>query len=286
MNTIPRSEYPRPSFVKDEWMNLNGTWQFAFDCGDSGERQGFVTKEFNDVITVPFCPESELSGIGNTDFLNAVWYRRSFDIPEKWCNKRILLHFQAVDFDTTVWINGVESYRHRGGFTPFTVDWGVVAEPKTFTVTLRARDLKFRKNGGKQSDIFEPYGCFYVRTTGIWQTVWLEAVNEVYMKRPRITPQRGCKNFMLEIPLSDNRSGFKVQAKLFYNGKAVSTAECAADFDRTPTLNLTIPDSYYREWNIEDPYLYDIELFLLNEKNEIVEKAKVFTKITNNNFED
>ena len=120
MSSIPRSEYPRPSFVKEQWVNLNGPWQFAIDCGDSGQNQGWVKKEFEGTIQVPFCPESKLSGIGNTDFLNAVWYRKNIQIPADWSGKRVLLHFQAVDFDTTVWIDEVETYRHRGGFTPFT----------------------------------------------------------------------------------------------------------------------------------------------------------------------
>ena len=275
MNQIPRSEYPRPSFVKNDWMNLNGPWQFAIDFGDTGENQGWVEKEFDGSIIVPFCPESELSGIGNTDFLNAVWYRRKIEIPANWAGKRILLHFQAVDFDTTVWIDGVESYRHRGGFTPFTLDLGILSG-ESFTVVVRARDPKFRKPAGKQSDLYATYGCRYTRTTGIWQTVWMEAVSDVYMKRPRITPQRGSKSFMLEVPLSANRPGYKVQAELRSNGKVIATAEAAADTDMTPVMTLNVPAEDYREWCIEDPYLYDIDFFLLDNEGKTVEKAACY----------
>ena len=275
MNSVPRSEYPRPSFVKDDWINLNGSWQFAIDQGDSGEKQGWVEKEFDSTITVPFCPESELSGIGNTDFLNAVWYRKIVQIPDNWLGKRILLHFQAVDFDSTVWIDGKESYRHRGGFTPFTVDLGI-AEKTAYTIVLRARDPKFRKPAGKQSDLYETYGCRYTRTTGIWQTVWLEAVSPVYMKRPRITPQRSSKSFLLEVPVSANRAGYKVQAVLRSNGKVIAAAEANADLDMTPALTLTVPAEDYREWSIEDPYLYDIDLALTDADGKVQEKAACY----------
>ena len=120
--SIPREEYPRPQFRRDEWLCLNGEWQFEIDCGDSGLERGLLDRDLARTITVPFCPESELSGIGNTDFMESVWYRRTVDIPESWDGQRVLLHFQAVDYDTTVWVNGTEIRRHRGGFTPFACD--------------------------------------------------------------------------------------------------------------------------------------------------------------------
>ena len=275
MNSVPRSEYPRPSFVKNDWLNLNGTWQFAIDQGDSGEERGLVNKEFDQHIIVPFCPESELSGIGNTDFLNAVWYRRQVEVPAEWLGKRILLHFQAVDFDTTVWIDGAEAYRHRGGFTPFTVDLGI-ADKLQYTIVVRARDPKYRKPSGKQADLYATYGCRYTRTTGIWQTVWMEAVSPVYMKRPRITPQRSSRSFLVEVPLSANRTGYKVQAALRSGSKVIARAEGPGDLDMTLMLTLNVPESDYREWCIEDPYLYDIDLTLLDENGTVVEQAACY----------
>src|ERR1700687_198962 len=117
---IPRPEYSRPQFVRPDWLCLNGEWQFEIDQGDSGLERGLLVRELKDRITVPFCPESPLSGIHNTDFLNAVWYRRTVALPAIWAGRRVLLHFQAVDYDATVWVNGHEVGRHRGGFTPFT----------------------------------------------------------------------------------------------------------------------------------------------------------------------
>jgi len=120
---IPRPEYPRPQCVRTEWLNLNSEWQFEIDAGDSGYERGLHQQGLSRHIMVPFCPESELSGIGNTDFMPAVWYRRIVTIPTAWAGKRVLLHFQACDYDTTVWANGVEVVRHRGGFTPFTAPY-------------------------------------------------------------------------------------------------------------------------------------------------------------------
>ena len=127
MSDIPRSEYPRPQFTREDWLCLNGEWQFEIDQGDSGLERGLLERELSDRIMVPFCPESQLSGIENPDFMNAVWYRREVTIPSAWAGRRVLLHFQAVDYDSTVWVNGEEVGRHRGGFSPFSCDLRDVA---------------------------------------------------------------------------------------------------------------------------------------------------------------
>lgn len=118
IHSVPRPEYPRPQFARRDWLNLNGLWQFETDRGDSGLERGLLTRELDSEILVPFPPESELSGIGDTDFLEAVWYRRVLSLPAEWAGRRVLLHFGAVDHDTTVWADGAEVARHRGGFTP------------------------------------------------------------------------------------------------------------------------------------------------------------------------
>src|SRR5579859_5620379 len=133
--TLPRAEYPRPQFVRSRWLCLNGEWQFEIDQGDSGLERGLLERELHDRITVPFCPESSLSGIENRDFLNAVWYRRAVIIPEEWMGQRVLLHFQAVDYETTVWVDGQEVGHHRGGFTPFTYNLGIRAG-QTLTIVV------------------------------------------------------------------------------------------------------------------------------------------------------
>lgn len=157
--------------------------------GDSGLERGLLTRDLERQILVPFPPESELSGIGDTDFLEAVWYRRVLTLPADWAGRRVLLHFGAVDHDTTVWANGTEVARHRGGFTPFTADLGDIAgSGQDVVVTVRARDPRSGPQArGKQAIKYANHDCNYTRVTGIWQTVWLEPVHEAHLRRPRIT---------------------------------------------------------------------------------------------------
>lgn len=182
----PRAEYPRPQFVRAEWVNLNGEWQFEVDRSDSGLERGVRERDLAQRITVPFAPETQLSGIENVDFLEAVWYRTTVTIPAEWSGKDAVLHFQAVDHDATVWVNGVEVVRHRGGFTPFSANLSKVAQPgEEATIVVRARDThKGPQARGKQSQLYFNHSCLYTRTTGIWQTVWLEAVPAVHLGRP------------------------------------------------------------------------------------------------------
>lgn len=128
MNEVPRPEYPRPQFIRADWLCLNGKWQFEIDLTDTGIANGWIGRDLAGEIIVPFCPESELSGVHRTEFLHAVWYRRKVSIPAAWVGRQVLLHFQACDYDTTVWIDGTEAVRHRGGYTPFTADLGVAPE--------------------------------------------------------------------------------------------------------------------------------------------------------------
>ena len=226
---IPRPEYPRPQFARSDWLCLNGEWQFEVDSGDSGYDRGLHASEddLRQRITVPFCPESPLSGIGDPDFMPAVWYRRRVTIPAAWAGRRVLLHFQAVDYDATVWVNGLEVYRHRGGFTPFTVDLhGVVAPGETAIFVVRARDdNRPSQPRGKQSTKYANYSVFYTRTTGIWQTVWLEPVADCHLRRTRITPDVADGLFRLEQPIARNQPGLRLRASVRDAGGVIETAE-------------------------------------------------------------
>lgn len=285
---IPRSEYPRPQFVRNEWLCLNGEWQFEIDSGDSGIERGLKDRELNHRITVPFCPESTLSGIGNTDFMNAVWYRREIKIPKSWQKNKILLHFQAADFDTTVWVNGRESGRHRGGFSPFTFDLGnAVGLGSKIIIVVRCRDLKgWLKPSGKQSDLYENYRSFYTRTTGIWQTVWLEPVPEVHLRRPRITPDVAGKCFRIEQPISSNITGYKIIAILNDGKGEISRDEVPANHDFVPLLELSIPKSRLKLWQPGKAFLYDIELQLLDAFGHIIDHAVSYAGLRGITIED
>jgi beta-galactosidase/beta-glucuronidase len=277
-NSIPRPEYPRPQFVREEWLCLNGEWQFEIDSGDSGLERGLRDRPLTDRITVPFCPESVLSGIGNTDWLNAVWYRREVTIPPGWKGKSVLLHFQAVDYDATVWANGVEVARHRGGFTPITCDLsGIAAAGETVTIVVRARDPRSGpKPSGKQSPRFENYGCMYTRTTGIWQTVWLEPVPAMRLGRPRITPDVSRGQFHLEVPVCGAVPGAELGAAVCIGDEIIVKADCRVGLDLNPSLDLVIPEDRLRLWSPADPFLYDLEIALANPDGVIVDRARSY----------
>jgi beta-galactosidase/beta-glucuronidase len=270
---IPRPEYPRPQFVRQNWLCLNGEWQFEVDQADSGIHRGLSTRDLNDTILVPFCPESSLSGVENRDFLNAVWYRRTVTIPKEWGEQRVLLHFQAVDYDTTVWVNGVEVGRHRGGFTPFSCDLHGVARPgDTITIVVRARDShEPPQPRGKQSQRYGPYGAIYLRTTGIWQTVWLEPVPDCALKRPRITPDVTHSMFRVVQPLTASRPGLRLRMMLKEAAGDVVTVERAVGDDFVTHIDLPIPEDRRRLWSIADPYLYDLDIQLLDDNGAVVD---------------
>ncbi len=278
MSDMPRSEYPRPQFVRDDWLCLNGEWGFEIDRGDSGIHRGLLERELSGRITVPFCPESKLSGIEDHDYYNAVWYRHVATIPAEWAGKRVLLHFQAVDYDSTVWVNGVEVGRHRGGFSPFSCDLsGLAVAGDEITIVLRARDDgQTPQPRGKQAREYGPQGAIYVRTTGIWQTVWLEPVPAIALRRPRITPDLANRRFLLEQPLSGNAAGLRLRATVSDAAGPVVSAECAAEYDLAPRLDLPIPEERLQLWGPGAPHLYDLEIELLDAKGATVDRARSY----------
>ena len=277
---LPRPRIPlRPQFVRSEWLNLNGLWQFEVDAGDSGFERGLVQSPLKETIQVPFCPESTLSGIGRTDFLEAVWYRRSVEIPAGWAGKQVLLHFQAVDYDATVWVNGIEVARHRGGFTPITCNLNGIAQPgETLTIVVRARDdHRQAKPRGKQSSIYPNQGCEYTRTTGIWQTVWLEPVASTYLQRTKITPDLTHHTIRLQQPISGNRRGMTLKAALFDAAGLVAEASCTAEPEMSPFLDLVIPEERVQLWTPETPSLYDLQMSLSGPSGKLIDQVNSYT---------
>jgi beta-galactosidase/beta-glucuronidase len=276
--SAPRPEYPRPQWYRPAWISLNGTWEFEIDKSDSGRERGLLQRPLADRILVPFAPESRLSGVGEEDFIEAVWYRRAVPVPPSWTGQRILLHFGACDYDTTVWINATEVGRHRGGFTSFTFDiTDALAEAEAPVVVVRARDSRHGpKARGKQSRSYQPGGALYARTTGIWQTVWLEAVPTTYLGRARITPDVASGRFHLEAPVSANRSGHVIRAVLSDHAGVVAAAEVRADLDLAPRLVLDVPTARRRCWAPHDPHLYGLKVTLLDESGATVDEVESY----------
>ncbi len=174
--------YPRPQMERSEWTSLDGEWDFSIDANAEVRLPKLV--DWNARINVPFSPETSASGVGNTGFFCAVWYRRSFERPSLVGGERLLLHFGAVDYAATVWVNGVQVCSHEGGYTPFSADVTDVLLPEEMQeLVVRAEDdpADLAKPRGKQDWKLEPHSIWYPRTTGIWQTVWMEVVPPAYI---------------------------------------------------------------------------------------------------------
>jgi beta-galactosidase/beta-glucuronidase len=267
--TLPRPEYPRPGFVRPEWINLNGQWQFEIDHGKSGKERGYPVNDHNlsGTITVPFCPESKLSGVEYKDFMAAVWYKREFTVPESWTNGRVILHFGAVDYMAEVWVNGVSVGTHRGGYTPFSFDItsNLLAGSNVITVYAEDDVRSGRQPRGKQSEQFHSHGCDYTRTTGIWQTVWLEQVPETYLSNLKVVadPDNGCVH--LEMKVQGNAAGDTLRATALYGGKSVGDSSVIVS---GPSIKLTIPLSEIHLWEVGNARLYDLKLSLHSQGRE------------------
>ncbi len=263
MSDIPRNEYPRPQFERERWQNLNGEWQFAFDFGASdpeGYEDPNVTLPLK--ITVPFCPESILSGIHHTDFIPCVWYKRTFTVKEEDLSGRVILHFGAVDYSATVWINSKEVCRHEGGYTPFSSDITEYLTAGVNTLTVRAMDdtRSFSQPSGKQCYFRNrSSGCFYTRTTGIWQTVWLEYLPETYIKGVRISAdwKTGCVTFDADI-CGRFTNGSSLLTRISYMGDPVAVTEVPVSSHVTYSVTVSGP----KLWDIGKPELYDVEYVL------------------------
>lgn len=258
MNIIPRPEHPNPQFQRRDWMNLNGKWSFKIDKSKSGLAKKYYQPQtkFDRTINVPFCPESVLSGIEYKDFMDAVWYSREFTIPEKYSGLRTILHFGAVDYKATVYINGKEVGTHKGGYISFEFDITDYITDGKNVLTVYAEDdtrnpLQPR---GKQSEEYYSHGCDYTRTTGIWQTVWLEFVPESRIKGIKIFPN--VENCSVDIQAEVIGSG-KFEALALYQERIMGAATVVSDGGFV-TAHLDLKEAYL--WEVGEGRLYDLEL--------------------------
>lgn len=267
-----RTEYPRPQLQRDSYFCLNGKWQFAIDAGESLPERGlFNAENYPLEIEVPFCPESVLSGIHNVDFLNAVAYRREVKTPEITEKERLLLHFGACDYETFCYIDGVIAGRHLGGYSSFTFDITQFVKGKeSFILNIYAKDhnRSGQQGRGKQSPAYFSQGCDYTRTTGIWQSVWMEVVPSVYVSSLNLNGSFLKEELSLILNLNKYSRG-RLTATIYDNGKEIRQKQIPY-FGRT--ISAIIPIDNARSWSPEDPHLYQVELHLEpeNEKSDFV----------------
>ena len=254
-NVSPRNvhrEYPRPQMVRKDLQNLNGLWEYAIRPKDQSHPQ-----EFDGKILVPFAVESALSGVGKpVGKENRLWYRRTFDIPKKWSGRRTLLNFGAVDWDATVWINDIQIGAHKGGYDPFTLDITRALNetgPQKIVVSVWDPINEGTQPRGKQ--VKKPGGIWYTSVTGIWQTVWLEPVQETYIKSIRITPDIDAQEVLISVD-AENAAGCTFEAKAASFGFAGSVATPDAD-----KIKIRIPNA--RLWSPDSPHLYDLTVTVI-----------------------
>ncbi|MHC4147720.1 MAG: glycoside hydrolase family 2 protein, partial [Planctomycetota bacterium] len=266
IGAIPRSEHPRPQFQRETWLNLNGEWDFAFDFDVVGIEQGWAKdpSKLDKKIIVPFCPESELSGIKYTGFIPAVWYHRTFSIPNDWDGMRVFLHFGAVDYDCRAWINGTPVGRHYGGSSSFSFEiTAALRNGDNDMVVCALDDVRSDvQPAGKQSRRLESHGVVYTRTTGIWQTVWLEARPQSFIESVRIVPDLDNSRFVVTPVINNYRRGMEFQATLFNaKGKKRSSVRSEPASGVAQVLNVKKP----RSWGPDDPYLYKLRFELIQD---------------------
>ena len=260
---IPRPEYPRPQFVRPGWMNLNGSWQFEADPGASGRARGLLDRPLRGSITVPFCPESVLSGVNCKDFMAAVWYRRTFTLPPAAEGQRVLLHFGAVDYRCEAWVNGQSVGVHAGGYASFSFEITRALRPgENLLVVCAEDDLRSgRQPFGKQSDRYLSHDCSYTRTTGIWQTVWLEWVGQTYIRSLRMIPDAANGCVYLDAELDGPAAGMTLAAAASYHGQPQAEERFPADGAHARGV-LRVRDRHL--WGPGAPELYDLRLTLLD----------------------
>lgn len=273
---IPRPEYPRPQFERNEWLNLNGPWTFCFDFGRSGmDRRLFESKGFDRQILVPFCPESELSGVGHKDFIDALWYHRPITIPKAWTGRNVILNFGGVDYECELFIDGRSVGMHFGGTVSFGFDITRYVKPGTRQdLVLRVADnLRTAKQpSGKQSYAFKSAWCHYTRTTGIWQTVWLEPVASHGLKDVQIVPDLDGKRFIVTPRFRALQRGQTFRVHVNADGKTVARAAGPAFDGAALVLDLKNP----RTWSPEDPFLYDLLLEVLDADGKVVDTVRSY----------
>ena len=224
---VPRAEYPRPQFEREAWVNLNGEWSYTLDLVKTGwERNLKDSKGFDDKIIVPFAPESKLSGVEHKEFIPCIWYQREISIPAAWEGKDVLLNFGAVYYESEVYVDGKFVDRHFGGSDSFSVDITkfVKAGSTHSLVVVASSDLRSGlQSAGKQSLRNDPFECLYTRTTGIWQTVWMEAVAPTGIKRVKTTTDIDRSTVTMEFTMFRNATGNTLTINVKDGAKVVAT---------------------------------------------------------------
>ncbi len=276
---IPREEYPRPQFERHDWINLNGPWSYTFDFAQTGIEKGFpVSSGFDGTIIVPFCPESELSGVGHKDFINSIWYQRAVTIPEAWKGKDVMLNFGAVYYTAEVYVNGHLAAIHRGGSSPFCVNISPYANVGTVAniVVHATSDLRSAHQGaGKQSLQSASNGCNYTRTSGIWQTVWMEPVAKGALKNVSVSTDIKNGRLIIHPYFNSPLEGGKFFVEIKDKGKKIASTSTPAGSNSIVYLDL----KNMKLWDPGAPYIYDITYRVKDRNGNIIDEVESYVGI-------
>ncbi|MDB5728700.1 MAG: glycoside hydrolase family 2 [Noviherbaspirillum sp.] len=281
---MAETAYPRPQLVREHWQSLNGQWKFTFD-NERKYKDPSDSIAWDKEITVPFPPESEASGIADRGFNRACWYQREFEISPE--GGRVMLHFGAVDYQARVWVNGRLVTEHQGGHTSFQVDiTDALGNARKHVVTVHVQDdpHDLAKPRGKQDWQLEPHSIWYPRTTGIWQTVWVERIPHTYIHKLRWTPhfdgfEIGCETFIAGA-LEDDLT---VEVKIGHGDKMLADDHyqvIGGEAHRKIALSDPGIDDSRNEllWSPERPTLLDVEI-TLRHKDEVIDKVRSYTAL-------
>lgn len=272
-------DYPRPQFVRSEWQSLNGVWAYAFD----------ESSEVSDVtwqgeIQVPFPPESLLSGVNDQSYHPVIWYQRSFVIPQHWQHQQIILHFGAVDYSAKVWLNGHFVVQHEGGHTAFSADISSLLKEGENTLSVCAKDdpLDLSKPRGKQDWQEKPHAIWYPRSTGIWQTVWLEPVAKHHLAKLRLSPQTRDFSVHCHFGMAGNSEGLELEVHFSHQGKTLAHDTYSlksATLERNIKLAVNgFDDLRNYLWSPEQPNLIDIHI-KLKQADKVLDEVFSYTAL-------
>ena len=275
LRDIPRPEYPRPQFVREDWLNLNGEWEFAFDDANKGRELGWhYGLPLERRIIVPFPYQSELSGINDKEVHEIVWYARSFEVPPAWRGQNILLNFGAVDYSTTLWINGQEVGHNQGGHVPFQFNIAPYLNQEVNRLTLRVEDRQNpRQPRGKQSTTGRPHDIDYYCTTGIWQTVWLEPVPPIRIESVRINSSAQESAVEIYVLLHAPAAPWRLEAEAFDRDSLVAEAKVETTA-AAARLKLKIRDA--KLWSPDSPHLYNLRIRLFEDER-LIDEVESYT---------